>query len=397
MTSRVVVVCKSWLEISPPVLTIIHALRNLDKSVLCICSGCSPETKEALEGLGAHVEQIYPEDPFPHGRLRKIMHYVAFRRRAWRILRSEDPRVLIWVTRMDTAIALGRRLLQRPYALSIFELHEGSFSFQRAIGLYASRARTVVVPEFCRASILRCRHALDKTPFVLPNRPILRSKERNLPISDPAAAEILSSIPEGCRILLYQGALGRDRNIRPVAMAANRLGEGYRLLIMGEDYAGELRQLRQICPRLVHIPWMRPPDHLQVTSHAHIGIAFYRFDSLNSIFCAPNKIWEYSGYGIPMICQDIPGLRYAVGLAGAGVCVDCEDIEGIANGVRTIEADYQRYSEKARDFYNSVDTDVMVSQIVDDASCGDVSDREPALSAGYGTTAESDHQRRIAT
>ena len=33
--------------------------------------------------------------------------------------------------------------------------------------------------------------------------------------------------------------------------------------------------------------------------------------TLNPLYCAPNKIFEYSKYGIPMISNDVPALRYS--------------------------------------------------------------------------------------
>jgi len=125
-----------------------------------------------------------------------------------------------------------------------------------------------------------------------------------------------------------------------------------------------------MCPPLVHIPWVRPPAHLEITSHAHVGIAFYKFDSLNSIFCAPNKIWEYSAFGVPTLCQDIPGLRYTIGTAGAGVCVDSQSVDAIISAVRIIEANYSVHSQRAREFYESVDTTDVVGRIIDHTTHG---------------------------
>jgi glycosyltransferase involved in cell wall biosynthesis len=364
MISRVVVLCKSWLEMTCGALNTMRALRHLNKEVLCICSACRAETKAELESLGISVEQIHVENPFPRDLFGKIQHCTRFRRRAWHIVDKQGPEALMWVIRIDTAMALGRRLLKRPYILTLQELHDKYPVYQRAIRLYGSNARALVVPEFCRASILRYWHKLASTPFVLPNKPELRFRERRLPISDPTAAQIIESIPNGRKIILYQGVLARDRDIEPVARAIRELGKEYCLVVMGQDRDGVLGRLRQACQDLIHIPWVRPPAHLEVTSHAHIGIAFYKFDALNSIFCAPNKIWEYSGFGIPMICQDLPGLRYTVGIADAGVCIDSECAEAIAGGVKRIEADYRYYSERARIFYESVSTTDTVSQIV---------------------------------
>ena len=44
-------------------------------------------------------------------------------------------------------------------------------------------------------------------------------------------------------------------------------------------------------------------------------------NSLNRAFCAPNKIYEYSGLRIPAIGNEVPGLVNTIGAAKAGVCV----------------------------------------------------------------------------
>jgi len=367
LAPEIIVVCKSWLEMSPPVLTIVHVLRELGHAVLCICSGCRPQTRSELEAIGVRLAVVHPEDPHPRTLPGKIAHYARFRRRAWQVLDDASSSALVWVARGDTAIALGRRLLERRYVWSLHELHDGNVRYQQAIRLYAPRAATLVVPEYCRANILRFWHGLRRTPLVLPNRPVLKSRRRKAVVSDANAAKILNSLPEDQEILLYQGALDRDRDIEAFAHAARELGGGFCFLIMGEDRTGDLPRLRQICPDLVHVPWVPPPSHLEVTSHAHIGVAFYKFDSLNSIFCAPNKIWEYSAYGVPMICQDVPGLRYTVGVAEAGLCVDTNSVDAIIAGVRAIAAEYQHFSRNATEFYDSVDTKATISRILSDA------------------------------
>ncbi|MBN2133906.1 MAG: glycosyltransferase [Sedimentisphaerales bacterium] len=311
------------------------------------------------------MEQVCPEVARAGSVFGKLRHYHEFRRKAWRFIENEDRDALLWVAKIDTAMALGKRLLRRRYILTLQELHDKYYFYQKAIRFYASHASAVVVPEYCRANILRCWHGLNTTPFVLPNRPVVQSRDRFLPVSDTNTAQIMDSIPKGRRILLYQGILAPDRDLAPVARAARELGEDYQLVIMGRDHDGHLGRLREIYPDLMCIPWVRPPVHLEVTSHAHIGIAFYKYDALNSIFCAPNKIWEYSAFGVPMICQDIPGLRYTVGAAEAGLCVDSGSTQSVVDGIKQIEEDYEYYRQRASEFYDSVNTIDQVSRIVD--------------------------------
>jgi len=366
LASTITIVCKSWIDGSPTVLTVAHGLRSTGCEVECICSACRPATRGTLERAGIKVHEVYTQDPLPARPMAKVMHYLAFRKRAWKLL-NQDKESLLWVARIDTAIALGRRLLERAYILALHELHDKYPIFQRAIRLYARNAHRVVTPEICRAAILRCWHSLDRTPFVLPNRPISHPRKRGIVVSDEKAGEVLASMPDGQRILLYQGNLGSDRDLEPVAKAVQQLGQPYRLLIMGKGEGSALHRLRDVCPSLVHIPWVVPPAHLEVTSHAHIGIAFYRFDSLNSVFCAPNKIWEYSGFGIPILCQDLPGLRFTVGVAGAGECVNTRRPEEVVAGISRIEDHYQQYSERAKGFYEATDTQELLLRLLNEA------------------------------
>ncbi|KPK44573.1 MAG: hypothetical protein AMK72_11925 [Planctomycetes bacterium SM23_25] len=325
------------------------------KEVTCICSGCTEGTRDSLEQAGIRVIEVRREEA-PTSILAKLRHYVGFRIGAWRILDSEDEDVLLWVAKTDTAMALGRRLRKRRYVLVLYELHDRFPLYQRAIRFYAPRARRVIVPEACRAAILRYWHGLARTPFVLPNRPLDHPRQRNLVISDEGARKILASVSPGQKIVLYQGSLAADRDLIPIACALQRAGAPYRFVVMGRDREGRIGQLRRFCPNLVHIPWVVPPAHLEVTSHASVGIAAYAYDALNSIFCAPNKIWEYTGFGIPMLCQDVPGLRFTVGASGAGVCVSLAVANEIVEGLLRIDRDYEDYSRRASEFYESVDT-----------------------------------------
>ena len=61
---------------------------------------------------------------------------------------------------------------------------------------------------------------------------------------------------------------------------------------MGRDL-GPLKKYMEILSDLIYIPQIPSPQHLFVTSIAYIGILVYDPISLNQIFCAPNKIFEY--------------------------------------------------------------------------------------------------------
>ena len=78
-----------------------------------------------------------------------------------------------------------------------------------------------------------------------------------------------------------------------------------------------------------------------MTSHAYIGAVTYTRTSFNHLFCAPNKIWEYSGAAVPMISDDLPGLQ-VVAAGGAGVCVDFQDSKALMSSLLHIDVQLER-------------------------------------------------------
>ena len=90
---------------------------------------------------------------------------------------------------------------------------------------------------------------------------------------------------------------------------------------------------------------------MEITSYARIGINFYRPNCLNKAFCAPNKIYEFSGFGIPIIGNDIPGLKNTIGLNNAGKCIDLTE-ENIIKAINEIDEKYEYYSKNAYNFFS---------------------------------------------
>ena len=117
-------------------------------------------------------------------------------------------------------------------------------------------------------------------------------------------------------------------------------------------------------PNVLFIDHVNPPYHLHITSYARIGIVTYNTNSLNNIYCAPNKIWEYGGFGIPMLANDIPGLKDTVEKYGAGLCLDMDNPTAIIEAVGRIDSDYARYSRNAKDMFDGCDIGTIVEKIL---------------------------------
>ena len=88
-------------------------------------------------------------------------------------------------------------------------------------------------------------------------------------------------------------------------------------------------------------------------------------DVINPIYCAPNKIYEYTKFSKPIICNDIPALRSVVDRYKCGGIVEQPMTpESITKAILDIEKNYDELKEGAMSFYNSVDIYDIISDII---------------------------------
>jgi glycosyltransferase involved in cell wall biosynthesis len=286
-------------------------------------------------------------------RLEKIIDVYAFKRWASRTLKEIPSGTVLWVGSGDTAIYIGSRLYRSKYILQLHELYD-EFPLRRyCIGRAARNALEVVVPDDCRAAIARVWFSLQKTPTVIPNRPHLALFDMASGLS--LGGEELSGDPGSIKRILYQGHIDeKARDLRCVARAINSLGHPWVFELVGRDF-GSLSTLRVLCARVKYHGFMAAPQHLSVTERAYIGLVAYNYTSLNNIFCAPNKIWEYTYFGVPLLCNDVPGLRRIIESHQCGVCVDFDDESAVRDAIQEIHSNYDYYSAKSRVFFLSGD------------------------------------------
>ena len=81
-------------------------------------------------------------------------------------------------------------------------------------------------------------------------------------------------------------------------------------------------------------------------SNNHISV-------LNPIYCAPNKVYEYAMFGVPMLGNEIPGLNSSLENNGIGVCHKGDSADDIVRAILNIESNYKELSDNCRKFYQS--------------------------------------------
>ena len=95
-----------------------------------------------------------------------------------------------------------------------------------------------------------------------------------------------------------------------------------------------------------------------------MGIICYDSSILNNAFCAPNKIYEYSAFGKPVLGNNIPGLKVLEDMR-FGKVVDENNAESIMTAIKDIEKAYSDYSESAGLFYSKCDNKITISKAIE--------------------------------
>lgn len=356
---KIVVINKDYLENIPPLISVIYHLNELGHHVQVITTGYKETTGKYFKdnNIDAHVIQLGDSS----SKLDKLMGYIKYRRAVSKLLPELDFDYL-WVEGGNTILALGSVLLKYKFILQISELYEKSPRMFNAIRKVIHGASAVVLPEYNRAVMYQVWFSLRRRPYVLPNIPAFMPSEGDLKQLEKKYSDKIALL-EGKTVVLYQGHIGPGRDLTNVAKAIDELGEQYILLLMGKDH-NTVAKLKGVCNHIVHIDFIPAPEYLAITKNATMGILSYDPTSINNAYCAPNKLFEYAAYGLPMLGNDIPGLKYMLEYYHAGEIMDETSISSIKGAIRQIEGNLNNYRSNSRKLFAAYNNKETVSKIL---------------------------------
>lgn len=362
---RVLMIYKGDPSEIPLLFSVLKILRNLDFKVDLLCGYCNSATRSHLFKSGVIVTSLYKESiPSIKNQLEKALFWIRFRNfvrySIQTVAKTKDT--VIWLGSGDTALALYGLKFAYPVILHLHELYDKNYLYRGLLRRISGAASAVVCPEPNRAAILRVWFGLKEQPFVLPNKPYGNSEE-TLSIETQTLLLSVRKLVAGRKIILYQGHIGEERLFLGLARAADSIRENWALVVMGKNYGFALDLLRAYCPNLIYVPYIQPPAHLMITRMARIGILWYFPNSLNNIFCAPNKVWEYAKYGVPFISNKLPAIQNLLCGYKCGICVD-DKTEDILLALDKLERHYEDYSQASRQLYESINMIKIVASII---------------------------------
>ena len=283
---------------------------------------------------------------------------------------------ILWTTSNNTVRVLGKNILKYKNVMQLMELMQYGYFYKKIVKYniedLARKSWKVVVPEENRAYIQKAWWNLDKVPYVLPNKPYSIDNFETTDDMDEAIKKIQN---EKRRIVMYLGGIWPDRDLSKFSEAIKRCGENYCLYIIGKPSDSEQERLLNKMidnGNVEYLGYFKPPKHLEFLKYAYIGLLPYKpssagvFSELNALYCAPNKIYEYAAFGVPMIGSDVLGLKIPFEKYGIGKICDTEEPESIATAIKSIEIDHDSMSENCSRFYDDTDLDKIVQSIIND-------------------------------
>lgn len=365
---QITIILKQKLESLPPVSNLVDCLIDLGISVNLVCTDIDKfNYNRYIEKINIEIIKFndFGFRPF------KIFSLFSFRRNIHKYLKSNKLGIgedsFIWLASAEASLGVGHKISRYKFVFQCHELYDKVIQYKIQNKFYFQNSVLNVCPESNRAAIFRYWYNLKQNPSILVNAPYFHPKEKNMKISNPQnEIEILNL--KNRKIILYMGQVSTERDITPFVRAIDELGADFHLVVMGayipdQDY---IKNLKANFKNITFINGMPSPTHLQVASWAHIGILSYSFIDLNNVFCAPNKVWEYSGFGIPMISNDVPGIASLLQKYKSGIAVNIEssDIDCIKNAIMEIDSNHGEYCSNSKEMFDSCDFRVQVTEIL---------------------------------
>ncbi|PUE63759.1 glycosyltransferase [Arcobacter caeni] len=145
-------------------------------------------------------------------------------------------------------------------------------------------------------------------------------------------------IKEESIIVLYQGGLSKGRGVDLLLESfKSRVDDKVVIVFMGYgEFEEDIKKSSEKANNIFFHPAVAPEVVLNYTSSADIGISFIENTCLSYYYCLPNKLFEYSMAGLPVIVSNMKEMKELVQKYDIGIIAEEETIESINQAIDKI-------------------------------------------------------------
>lgn len=346
---KIVMVLKEEIVRRPPIQSLMEDLLELGHEVSLI----------SLDSIGynGRVEHVCLGEKVSGN---KVLKYVKFRYLALNFIK-EKQFDYIWFCSLDSYLPfLGSKLVENgKVILQLQELYDKFKTRLHFLKKNANMFKAIIVPEYNRAHILKVWLNLNKLPFVLPNKPN-NSVIKNIKFKKSPPNSLI--LDNGKIKLIYQGHIDKDRSLIEISRVCYKHRNIVDFYLLGNEHNDYLSILNSINPDIIYLGWVQPPQHLLITKQMDIGIIEYSHRDLNNIFCAPNKVWEYTAFGLPVISNDLPGMSSLITQNKFGSLYN--NIEDFEEVLLEMINNIELYQINTASFFDGIDRQRIINEVL---------------------------------
>jgi glycosyltransferase involved in cell wall biosynthesis len=162
----------------------------------------------------------------------------------------------------------------------------------------------------------------NKSGAIILNSPII-DEEKNINYEGYLRKSF--SIPEDKKIFIYVGILAPGRGLEQIISVFKNDELDACVVFLG--YGNLSKEIFELSNQYENIYLHNAVKHEEVTlivSSADVGLCLVQNVSLSDYFCLPNKLFEYSFSGIPVLASNFPDISQMVKTYQLGICCDLD-------------------------------------------------------------------------
>lgn len=145
-------------------------------------------------------------------------------------------------------------------------------------------------------------------------------------------------IPENSVIFLYQGGLSSARGVAVILEAFKQIADPLKVVVfMGYGaMEGEIKKAAKDFANIYHNQAVSTDVILEYTASADVGMHFIQNTCLNHYYCMPNKLFEYTMAGLPIIVSNMLDMGNFIIEHRTGVVARNESVEALLEAIDEI-------------------------------------------------------------
>lgn len=222
-----------------------------------------------------------------------------------------------------------------------FSMREYFFYFFEKIAI--KRADLVICAQEKRGEIMQRHFKLKRSPLVIRNISYLPKGNE---FEETLQGKLDDFFSIKAITVVYAGVISPERKIESLVDAMNKLGHGYKLLIIGSGDAEKnlVNAINKAENKQILMVGSVPYNQLaSILYKCDIGYLTYPPHGINNIYCAPNKMFEYASVGIAMVAPYNPTIKTEFEKYKIGICDD-----DIVNAIQHVAENLDEYKSNLK-------------------------------------------------